>query len=103
MACHSHPLLTHRAKTPNITKKWQARRSMHPRPANALGTIIPQAPAEAAVPEEDADSDDEAPAQLGSKGAMLPSEARERLMDLEAEVEELRELVCASSCAAFTY
>lgn len=76
---------------------------MHPRPANARGTIILQAPAEASVPEGDADSDDEAPAQLGSTGAMLPSEAKERVMDLEAEVEELQKLVCASSCADFIF
>ncbi len=67
---------------------------MRTRPINARGTVILQAPAEPLLFGEDADSDDKAPAQPGTAGVMLPSEAEERVMDLEAEVEELQDLVC---------
>lgn len=98
----SSAFTTCRAKTPNITKKRLARQSMRrrtiePQAQRNKQSAAPRIARQAASPAEAADSDD-LPIKLSVNTTVEAiseeNEEDERIMDLEAEVEELREQVC---------
>ena len=91
-----------RAKTPNITKKRQARqsvrrRTIEPQAQRTKQSAAPGIARQAASPTEAADPDDlpiNPSVNTAVEAISEEDEEDERIIDLEAEVEELREQVC---------
>ncbi len=90
-----------RAKTPNFTKKRQARQSMRrrtiePQAQRNKHSAAPGTARQAASPAEAADDLPINPSTNAAVEAISEEDKEdERIMDLEAEVEELREQVCS--------
>ena len=89
-----------RAKTPNITKKRQARQSMRPKVEPQAKRLRSSTTVSVASPDLNFSTEDcEGILDMNKQAAMeaVSEEEDERIMDLEAEIEELREQVHMSS------